>query len=234
MSEINIPRGVRDALKAIDIDVLEKLVEQCFYDEQVGALRAFRLEACGPYVASKFRGYEKTLVDHRNAKAAKKRAETEYNARRAGSDLADAIQQMQYRAATEEKEEQFFYVDDRIIQPYRFSYHIIVPISYQWRKTIEDEWAYGSITFSHTVDLRPDYTIPRPNRKLSATKQEQERQEKLYREWDYLKGLGLYAVKKYFKAGHDGAKIPQTFQAIPDSYTRGLNNLSAQFWSVPS
>lgn len=39
MSEINIPRGERDALKAIDIDVLDKLVEQCFYDEQFGALR---------------------------------------------------------------------------------------------------------------------------------------------------------------------------------------------------
>ncbi|ALX95973.1 hypothetical protein [Serratia fonticola] len=234
MSEINIPRGERDALKAIDIGVLDKLVEQCFYDEQVGALRVLRLEVCGPYVASKFRGYEKALADHRKAKAAKKRAETEYSARRAGSDLADAIQQMQYRAATEEKEEQFFYVDDRIMPPHRFSDRIDVRISYQWRKTIEDEWVYGSITFSHNVDLRPDYMAPLPNRKPSVTKQEQERQEKLYREWDDLKGLGLYAVKKYFKAGHDGAKIPQTFQAIPDSYTRGLNNLSTQFWPVPS
>ncbi|CAI1581430.1 hypothetical protein [Serratia fonticola] len=234
MSEINIPRGERDALKAIDIDVLDKLVEQCFYDEQVGALRVLRLEACGPNVASKFRGYEKALADHRKAKAAKKRAETEYSARRARSDLADAIQRMKYRAETEEKEEQFFYVDDRIMPPHRFSDRIDVPVRYQWRKTIEDEWVYGSITFSHDVDLRPDYAILLSGRKPSATKQEQERQEKLYREWDYLKGLGLYAVKEYFKAGYDGAKIPQTFQAIPDSYTRGLNNHSAQFLPEPS
>ncbi|OMQ27320.1 hypothetical protein BMI79_03070 [Serratia oryzae] len=57
-------------------------------------MRILRLEDYGPFVALKFRGYEKALADHRKAKAAKKRAETE------------------------EKEEQFFYVDDRIMQPY--------------------------------------------------------------------------------------------------------------------
>ncbi|HHQ6601116.1 TPA: hypothetical protein ACSTLW_001932 [Serratia fonticola] len=234
MSGVNIPRGERDILKAIDFDVLDKLVEKCFYDERADALRILRLEDCGSYVASKFRGYEKALVVHREAKAAKKRAETERSVRKAGSDLADAIQQMKHRAETEEVEEQFFYVDDRITQPHRFSGSITVPIRYRWRKTIGDEWVYGSIIFSHDVDFRTDYTTSLPNRKPSAAKQELERQEKLYREWDYLKGLGLHSVKKYFKAGLDGTKIPQTFKAVLDPYTRGLNNYSAQFWPVPS
>lgn len=231
MGEINLPRYERDALKTIDTFVLDKLVEQCFSEERADALRSLRLEDCGTYVISELRGFEKALIEHRQAKAAKKRAETAHYARRAGSNLVFAVQQMKHRAETEEKEDFLFYVDDRIIQPYGCSNPVTVQVSYRWRTAIEDQWVYGSITFSHHVDLRPDYTIPLPSRKPSAAKQEQERKDKLYREWEHLKRLGLHSVKEYFKTGHDGAKIPKTFQAIIDPYSRGLNNHSAQFWS---
>jgi len=42
--------------------------------------------------------------------------------------------------------------------------------------------------------------------------------------------LGLYSLRDYFKGGGDGSKIPQSFQAKTDSYSRGLNNFSAKFW----
>lgn len=229
MGEINISRGEQDALRAIDTDVLDRLIEQCLSEERPYALRVLRLEGCGLYVASRLREYEKALEEHCKAKSPKKRAETEYRVRRSGSDLVHAVQQMKHRVETEEKEGQLFYVEDQIMQPYRLSERITVRVSYRWRRAIEEEWVYGSITFSHDVDSRPDYTMPPPKRKPSAVKQEQDRQDRLYREWEHLTRLGLHSVREYFRGGGNGAAIPQTFQAKIDPYSRGLNNFSAQF-----
>ncbi len=44
----------------------------------------------------------------------------------------------------------------------------------------------------------------------------------------------LYSVRDYFRQGGDGAKIPESFRATVDSYSRGLNNYSTQFWREQS
>jgi hypothetical protein len=234
MGEINIPRDERNALKAVDTNVLDKLIEQCLREGRLDALQILRLESCGAYAASKLREYENALAEHSKAKAAKKRVETEHRVLRAGSDLAHAIRQMKHRLETEETEGQFFYVDDQIMPPYRCSERVTVRVSYRWRRVPEDEWVHGSILFSHDVNSRPDYAVPLPKRKPSAAKQERDRQDKLYREWEHLMRLGLHSVREYFRCGGNGASIPQTFQARTDPYTRGLNNYSAEFWLVRS
>lgn len=61
MGEINISRGGQDALRAVDTDVLDKLIVQCLSEERPYALRILRLESCGLYVASQLREYEKAL-----------------------------------------------------------------------------------------------------------------------------------------------------------------------------
>lgn len=137
---------------------------------------------------------------------------------------------MQYRMEEEEREAQLFHIDDLISPPYRFSERIEVCVSYRWRQTIEDEWRHGSIIFVHDVDMRPDYTVPVPKRKLSAAKQEQDRQEKLYRYWEYFMRLALYSVRDYLKSGGDGEAIPKTFQAKADKQSHLLNNFSCDFW----
>jgi hypothetical protein len=230
MGEINIPRGEQDALKAVDTHMLGKLIEQCLHEEHPRALRTLRLEGCGPYVAARLRHYEKALAEYGKAKAAEKRDEAKHDARRAGSDLAYAIQQMKNRVEAEEEEGLLFYIDDLIVPPSRFSERVTVRVSYRWRQVVEDQWVYGSITFFHNVDVRPDYTMPLPKRRPSAAKQEQDRQEKLYREWEHLMRLGLYSIRDYFREGGNGAAIPQTFHAKADPYTRGLNNFSTKFW----
>lgn len=234
MGEINVPRDEQDALGAVHTEVLDKLIEQCLHEERPHALRSLQLESCGIYVASRLRDYERALAEHGKAKAAKKRAETAYRARRAGSDLAHSVREMKSRVEAEKNEGERFYVDDLIMPPYSFIERLTVRVSYRWRREIVDEWLYGSITFSHDVDLWPDYSLPRPERKPSAAKQEKDRQDRLYREWDHLMSLGLHSVREYFRGGGDGRVIPQTFQAKADSHTRGLNNFSAQFWAVPS
>lgn len=230
MGEINISGEVQDALNAIDTEVLDKLIEQCLHEERPDVLRILRLESCGAYVAAQFREYVRTLAEYGNAKAAKKRTETKFRVRHVGRNLAHAVQEMKHRVKTEEEEGCLFYVDDQIMPPCRFSERVTVRVSYRWRRTIEDELAGGSITFLHDVDLRPDHTMSLPKRKLSATKQEQERQSKLYHEWKHLMELGLCSVRDYFREGGNGTTIPQSFQAKTDSYTRGLNNYSARFW----
>jgi hypothetical protein len=130
---------------------------------------------------------------------------------------------------TEQKEGQLFFVDDQISPPYRFSKHLIVKVSYRWRRTVDDEWTFGSIAFVHDVDLRSDYTIPAPKLKPSAAKQEQDLQKSLYQTWEHLMRNALYSVRDYFREDRDGDKIPDIFQVTVDSH-RGLNNYSTQFW----
>jgi hypothetical protein len=137
---------------------------------------------------------------------------------------------MKQRLETEQKEAQLFIVDDQIMPPHRFSKHLSVRVSYRWRRTVDDEWTFGSITFVHDVDLRPDYATPIPKRKPSAAKREQDQQDRLYQTWEHLMRGALYSVRDYFREGGDGDKIPDTFQATVDSHSRGLNNYSTQFW----
>lgn len=234
MGEINVPREEQDALIAIDADMLDDLIEKCMDEKRIGPLRILRIESCGQYAASKLRAFESALAEYGMARAAKKHAETECRARRAGRDLAHAVQQMKHRVETEKQEGLFFYVDDQIMPPQNFSNRLTVRVSYRWRLTIEGQWVSNSITFSHEAVLEPDYTMPLRKRKPSAGKQEQHRQDELYQEWERLVRMGLHSVREYFRAGGNGATIPQTFEAKADPYTRRLNNFSGQFWLMQS
>jgi|LNFM01.2.fsa_nt_gb hypothetical protein len=230
MGEINIPRDQQNALKAIDTNDLDRLVDQAIREERSGDLHGLPLTSCGPYISTKLHYFEQALAKHRVAKAPRKRAETGDALRRAGHDLSFAVGAMKQRLETERKEAQLFIVDDQIIPPHRFSKHLSVRVSCRWRRTVDDEWTFGSITFVHDVDLRPDYTTPAPKRKPSAAKQEQDLQNRLYQTWEHFMRGALYSVRDYFREGGDGDKIPDTFQATVDSHSRGLNNYSTQFW----
>lgn len=104
MGEINVRRDEQDALGAVDTEELDKLIEQCLHEERPHALLTLQLDSCGMYVASRLRNYERALAEHGKAKAAKKRAETVYRARRAGSDLAHAVREMKSRVEAEKRE----------------------------------------------------------------------------------------------------------------------------------
>ncbi len=234
VGELNIPREERETLKTIDTDALNKLIDRSIDERSMNSLRVLQLGKCGPYTASRLRDFEKTLAEYGAAKAPKKLAETESRARRAGSNLLHAVQQMKHRVETEEKEDQLFYIDDQITPPHHFSEHLTVRVSYRWRRTVEDEWKHGSITFTHDVDLSPDYTRPQPKGKPSASKLAQDRQEKLRDAWEYLMRSALHSVREFFREGGDAAAIPETFQANVNSYGRGLNNSSTRFWQVRS
>lgn len=230
MGELNVPPRERDAIKTVDVVDLRGLVDECLRDERSDALRSLRLEDCGAYIASRLHAYTKALTDHSAAKAAKKREVTGYSARRAGSDLVAAVELMKQRVEEEEYEDQLFHVEDNVSPPILVSERLSVRVSYRWRRAPEDAWTYGNITFHHAVDLRPDYSVPPPTRKPSAAKLAEVRREQLYREWEHLKSLALYAVKEYFRKDGAGSDIPASFQAKPDPHSRHLNNFSANFW----
>lgn len=230
MGEISISRDEQDALKAIDNRELHNLVDQAIREERTGELRRLPLTRCGSYVSTQLHYFDQALARYRLAKSARKREETGDALRRAGRDLTFAVDAMKRRMETEQADAQLFQIDDQIMPPYRFSKQMSVRVSYRWRRTIEDEWQWGSITFVHHHDPRPDYTAQTPKRKPSATKQEQELQNRLYQTWEHLMRGALYSVRDYFRDGGDGAKIPETFQVTVDSYSRDLNNYSTQFW----
>lgn len=230
MSAINLTKDEMEAIKAVDDEQLRKLIDQCLEEQRIYPLRVLQLGRCGEFVARCQREYEKALSDLEKAKAPKKVADMERRAYLAGGNLDSAVHRMMHRAKAEEEERQLLFVDDHIIPPTRFDENLIVRVSYRWRKTAKEDWTYGSIAFSHEVDTRPDYSVPQPKRKPSAAKMEQERQEKLRREWDYLRMLSLGSVKEFLKDGGDGTTIPKSFVTTVDGHDRRLNNYSADFW----
>lgn len=230
MGEINISRDEQDAIKAIDARELDKSIDKAIQDEQSGDLHLLSLTRCGTYVSTKLYYFDQALARHRLAKSARKREETRDTLRRAGRELSFAFSAMKQRMETELVEAELFRIDDQIMPPYRFTKQMSVRVGYRWRRTIEAEWQWGSITFVHHHDPRPDYTTPTPKRKPSAAKQEQALQDRLYQTWEHLMRGALYSVRDYFRDGGDGATIPETFQVTVDSYSRGLNNYSTQFW----
>lgn len=229
MGEINLPREQQDALAAIDTRELQGIIEEAVREERSGTLRQALLR-CGPYVETQLHYFERALAAHTKAKAARKRAETASALQRAAYDVSSAVADMKRRVETERRDGELFFVEDSIRPPYRFSRQLSVRVSYRWRRTVDDQWMFGSITFHHEVDLRPDYTLPAPKRKPSAAKQERDLQDRLYQVWEHLMRGALYSVRDYFKDGGDGDAIPGTFQTTVDSYSRGLNNYSTQFW----
>lgn len=230
MGEISISRDEQDALKAIDTRDLDSLIEQAIREERTGELHHLSLTRCGSYVSTKLHDFDQALARHRLAKSARKRDETRDALRRAGHDLSFAVEAMKRRMETEQAEAQLFQIDDQIMSPHRFTKQMSVRVSYRWRRTSADEWQWGSITFVHHHDPRPDYTMPTPRRKPSAAKQDQGLQNRLCQTWDHLMRGALDSVRDYFRNGGDGAKIPETFQVTVNSHSRDLNNYSTQFW----
>lgn len=229
MEEIYIPQDQRAALAAIDASDLNGVIDQAILEERSGILHSVRLASCGPYVATRLEHFDRALAKHREAKAPKKRMETENTLRRAGYDLISAVEAMKQRMETEQKEEQLFHVDGQI-PPYHFSQRLTARVSYRWRKTVDDEWNHGHIVFIHDVDLTPDYRQPQPRRKPSVAKQQEDAQQKLSVTWSDLMMISLYSVRDYFREGRDGGDIPETYRATADPHSRLLNNHSARFW----
>ncbi|KAF0813929.1 hypothetical protein IGB42_01608 [Andreprevotia sp. IGB-42] len=230
MGDINISRSEYEALKAIDSVVLSRVIDQCVDEEYSSALLAFRLNNCGPFVASKLRMFENSLSEYRRFKAPKRRSEARADALRAGADLHYAVQQMKMRGEMEERQAEFFYIDDHVQPPVSFTDHLTVRVHYRWRISPENEWVYGSIEFSHKSDPLSDFQHTQPVRKKSAAHQAKDRQDELYAEWEALKRQALWSVRDYFQGGGDGASIPKVFRVKIDVRTRRLNNFSARFW----
>ncbi|WP_374651019.1 hypothetical protein [Dongia sp.] len=230
MGEINISRDEQEAISAIDASELDTLIDKAIRHEQSADLHRLPLTRCGTYIATKLHYFDQALTRHRIAKSARKREETGDALQRAGRELSFAFSAMKQRMETEQAEAELFQIDDQIIPPYRFTKTMSVRVSYRWRQTNAEEWQRGSITFVYQHDPRPDYTTPAPKRKPSAAKQEEQLQNQLYQTWEHLMRGALYSVRDYFRDGGDGAKIPETFQVTVDSYSRGLNNYSTQFW----
>ena len=230
MGVINIPQPEQDALRAIDIREMDRLIEQAMREESAAGLYRLHLGSCGSYVSTRLCNFARALGEYRAPKSVKKRAEKRYTAQRAGSDLLFAVQGMKHRIAESDKDAQFFYIDDQIMPPMRVGKHMQVAVSYRWRRTIDDEWTRSSITFIHDAETRPDYTVPLPKRKISAAKQERDLQDRLYRIWENLTRLALCTVRDYLQSGGDGNAIPKTFRTTVDSRIGGLNNYSTNFW----
>lgn len=229
MGILNVPQDEADAIKAVDSVALEGMIDRCIDAEHPTAIRSLGLRNCGPYISTRLHAFELSLADHAKAKAAKKRTVTEYDVRKAGRYLAHAVQEMKHRVASEEQERKLFFVEDQIAGPALISQHLSVTVRYRWRVSMDQEWQYGSVKFSHEVKFHRDYSVPVPARKPSAAQQRRDREAELYRQWEYLRDLGLQQVRDHFRRGESGATIPEEVQAKVDPHTHHLNNFSARF-----
>lgn len=229
MGGLYIGRSEAEALRTIDLRELDRLVEDAIWQSRSGELHALRIASCGAYVSSRLYRFDQAVVANNKAKAAKKRAETATDLRRAGMDLVDAVREMKDRLEEDEKEQELVHVDDIGVSPRTFTPRMSIRISYRWRETPEDTWTFGAITFEHEHDTSPDYSLPRPTRKLSKARQEDELQDTLYRVWDHLRISALQSVREYLTSGRDWSAIPETYR-VTTGHSRYLNNYSTQFW----
>lgn len=229
MGEINLPREEQEALAALDLIEVNRLVERAVQDQSASDLRR-ALCRCGPFVAQKLHHFEKALEGHHKARSARKREQTASDVRKEASDLRWAVQAMRDRVEAERKNGELFYVEDNIFWPRIFSPKLSVTINFRWRRTTEDPWNHGTITFIHQVDMRPDYLLLQPGKKMTPARQREALQKRLAADWQHLMRMGLYTVRDYFEAGGDGSEIPKTFEAVADGYPRRLNNFSCDFW----
>lgn len=228
--KIYLTEDEKRAISEIDQSAFDAEINDVLREEVATQLRSHQASSRVPYLASKLHYFEKALQEYRASKSAKKRERTFYDASKAGRDLSYALSSMKSRMVTEEQERQLFRVDDNIIWPLRFNRTFSVTVSFQWRQSLDDDWDYGRITFHHKVKERRDYSAPKPKRKPSAAQQAQDLQDELSRAWEHFVQLALYSVRDFFREGGDGRDIPDSFQAVPDKYSMGLNNFSLKFW----
>ena len=226
----NLTDREKEAITNIDERELETLIDQALQYERAAGLHQLFPSDCGNYLAAERHKFERSLRELAESKSAKKRDQKRSEAVRAGRNLSFALSQMKARVKTELEDGQLFYVDDHVYWPQHFSKELRVSVSYKWRRTVEDPWTHGRIEFHHQHNPRTDYTSPRPKRKPSVAKQKQDLQDTLAREWEHLKDLALFSVRDFFRAGGNGSEIPDSFQAVVDPRTSGLNNFSAKFW----
>lgn len=227
--EINLPDDQRTAIAAIDTRKLDELLDQAIQDERSGDLHSLHLADCGTHIATRFHSFQRALSKYREARSPRKRDETGNYLQRVRRDLTFAVEAMQRRVEEEKKDDQYFHVQGEFAPPYSFSKQLSARVSYRWRKTVNDEWTHGSITFVHDMDLTPRYSQARPKRKPSAAKQQQELQKQLSDTWEHLMQGALYSVRDYFKQGGEASSIPETFQAKVGG-SGFLDNYSTVFW----
>jgi hypothetical protein len=233
MGEINLEAHEVRAIQSVDTAELHRLVQDAVQTETASGLHELRLWDCGEYVGERLRRFEAALAEHAKAKSAAKRERTGSDAHRAGGALVSAVYSMKDRQEKDEKRDQLFRVDDHIRPPYRFSPKLSVTVSFQWRLSVDDDWIYGRIVFTHDVDVSPNYERLHylgqmgrlPKRKPSVAKQDADQQTELSRSWEYFMRGALYSVRDYLEKNPDGSTIPASHHS-----SGTLNNYSTQFW----
>lgn len=232
MGALYLSEYEKTALRAIDMRRLDELIDGALRRERVTGLYDLQLPNCGVYVGSQLHAFERALADYAKAKLAKKRQDLRGRAWLAGQNLGSAVREMLEGAEREDNERRLFKVDDVIPSPYRFSERMEIRVHFDWRAKPEDPWHFGAITFVHDVEVHPDYgvSLHRPKRKPSTAKVEQERQDKLYRDWERLRMLAIIAVREFLQNGGDAATIPERFVARTSARGGSLDNFSCDFW----
>ncbi|PHX39784.1 hypothetical protein AO263_19575 [Pseudomonas sp. NZIPFR-PS5] len=229
MSYINLPSDQQAAISDVDETVLRAAVRKCIDEEHVGPLHGLDLISCGPYVATKLRGFQQAIAEYIKAKAYAKRDRTRQDALHAGSDLIHAVQQMKGRLETERQEGELFFIDDQIRPPFHLSKRLSVRVPFRWRASPSADWKNGQPTFIYDLPLQPSYNQP-PKRKPSAAQVARDLEDRLFGEWERLKAQALFSMREFFRDGGDGDAVPEVFTVRPSTYGGGLNNFSCNFW----
>lgn len=230
MGIINLSREEKRAISAIDQANLNKIIDRVISTGQADELYELQLSSCGPYVAEKYRILQQDLFDLARAKSSRKREEAHESVWRSAHRLSDAVTEMRHRMETEEKEDQFFRVDDHIMPPITPRPNIRFSVRYKWRKGVDDEWNHGSIEFTHTVVIRPDYSAPVRKRKPSAREQREQQERAYFDAWERVTRDALHYVHEYLQKGNDPHLIPASF-AVKVGTSGYLDNFSTKFWN---
>lgn len=233
MAELNLQPSEQVALRAIDAEVLDALIEECLNKNSIAPLRSLSLRNCGPFVERHLTHFEEALTAVKTAKTARSIEVACEKAKRSGDDLISAVLAMIQRLQTEERDANAFHVYDDYVEPFSFSSDLDVTIRFRWKRPSEEDWSYGSFTIRHTVPpVSPFYgnRVGMNRKRPSPSKLKMETDARLSSAWHHMRRVSLYSVRDFFRSGGDGAAIPRNFIAKADA-SGGLNNCCADFWN---
>lgn len=179
MIELYVPDNEAYALTDLDTRRVRSIVDDAIEQQRLPIADKIGLTACGMCVSRETSYFERSLNDYRSARAKSKIAETRLRAQQAGRTLVSVFEERKGRLENEQQERQRFEVNCVHRTPALFNKELTVTIRFQWRKSDDDRWNPGNITFRYDAEPQISSLDYEPPSNFSDAKRKAHLQESL-------------------------------------------------------
>ena len=218
------------AVRNIDEDLISDIIDKAITYEDNSKLRDINLEDCGSFLNGKLMWLERAIQGLKEAKSPKKKKEKEDFARSIEREISYGIRSVKSQAEDLANDLERFEVDEPYFDPPILNNFLKVKVRFRWRKSIEEPFSEGSITFLHKYTDNPPVFRRSMSKRFRSSKKERDFQQDLSSCWERMQRCGIDSLKEFFRNGGEPKDVPEVFTMRVCDYTGSLNNHSAKFW----